>query len=83
MLHSKAAVLLFVAHDSHFFWPHPGITLLYRWAVQLLPQLPILLPYLPRIIRYVAAAPEYNPVATQGPELACGLQKAEVNGSKA
>ena len=79
----QAAALLFSAHDAHFFWPHPGITLIYRWAVQLVPQLLILVPYLLRIFRYVAAAPDYDPVATAaGPELARGLQRAEVNDSK-
>ena len=80
----QAAALLFSAHDAHFFWPHPGITLIYRWAVQLVPQLLILVPYLLRIFRYVAAAHDYDPVATAaGTEMARGLQRAEVNDSKA
>eukprot|EP00913_Durusdinium_trenchii_P032067 g30030.t1 len=52
-----AAVLLFSAHDAHWFWPHPGLGLFQRWAVQLVPQLLILLPYLLRIFKHVAAAP--------------------------
>ncbi|CAK9109059.1 Uncharacterized protein SCF082_LOCUS50691 [Durusdinium trenchii] len=55
-----AAVLLFSAHDAHWFWPHPGLGLFQRWAVQLVPQLLILLPYLLRIFKHVAAAPSYQ-----------------------
>jgi len=84
MSKTAAAALLFSAHDAHFFWPHPGITLIYRWAVQLVPQLLILVPYLLRIFRYVAAAHDYDPVATAaGTEMARGLQRTEVNNSKA
>lgn len=40
-----------------------GLHLPYRLAVQLGPQLLILLPYLPRILRYIASIPSYEPSA--------------------
>mmetsp|Transcript_3951 Transcript_3951/g.7067 ORF Transcript_3951/g.7067 Transcript_3951/m.7067 type:complete len:323 (+) Transcript_3951:64-1032(+) len=58
-----AAVLLFSAHDAQWFWPHPGLHLFQRLAVQLVPQLCILGPYILRIMRYIAKAPTYTPSA--------------------
>jgi len=63
MSKASAAVLLFAAHDAQWFWPHPGLILPYRLAVQLGPQLLILLPYMPRILRYITAIPHYEPNA--------------------
>jgi len=40
-----------------------GLILPYRLAVQLGPQLLILLPYMPRILRYITAIPHYEPNA--------------------
>ncbi|CAE7035457.1 unnamed protein product [Symbiodinium natans] len=56
MSKTAAAVLLFSAHDAHYFWTHPGLTLPYRLAVQLVPQLIILVPYSLRIFRYLQAS---------------------------
>ncbi|CAE7248906.1 unnamed protein product [Symbiodinium sp. CCMP2456] len=60
MSKTVAAVLLFTAHDAHRIFPHPGIGLFSRLAIQLVPQLFILLPYLLRIFRHVKAAPSCN-----------------------
>ena len=59
--------MLFSAHDAHYFWPHPGLTLYQRWAVQLVPQLVVLLPYLLRIFRHVAASPYYEDYKSLSP----------------
>ena len=48
---------------SQNFFLIQGLHLPYRLAVQLGPQLLILLPYLPRILRYIAAIPSYEPSA--------------------
>eukprot|EP00435_Cladocopium_sp_Y103_P063943 s51_g25.t1 len=81
-----AAALLFTAHDAYFFWPYPGITLFYRWAVQLVPQTFILVPYVSQIFSYVTGASRgagYDPIATQAasPALAQSLQE-KVNANK-
>lgn len=61
--------MLFSAHDAHYFWPHPGLKLWGRWAVQLIPQLMVLLPYILRIFRHVAASPYVSKMAEDSPSL--------------
>uniref|UniRef100_A0A0G4I2T0 Uncharacterized protein n=1 Tax=Chromera velia CCMP2878 TaxID=1169474 RepID=A0A0G4I2T0_9ALVE len=63
---TMAAILLFTAHDAHWFWPHPGLGMFARAAVQLLPQFAFLLPHFPRIFRYLLAAPSYKDASVSG-----------------
>lgn len=49
------AVLLFLAHDARHLWPYPGLNLIPRLLIQLLPWLALNLYYLKPMVRHVSS----------------------------